>query len=194
MFRFLEQLVRTALAAKDMGASMSAVVMSVACAEAYVNELGYMALRSDTESHRKFVAYRTNVEAKFNFLADAKGQSLDKESHPLKPFKFLLGLRGLIVHYEIDEEPLELEQTRLEKNLAQYFPLKEGDVSTERFLSGACANWALDTSFGMIRYLYDIGYEPPNVAWFEAFHPGFRDRLSGDRPSGTYKIRDIARG
>lgn len=196
MFQFLQGLVRTSLVTKDMGAVMSSVVMAVACAEAYVNELGYMSLNKEPDAHRRFINLRTNVVRKFEFLADGKQQPYDEGEEPLRSFGLLIGLRGFIVHYEITEEPLEAEMTRLEKQLAECFPLKRGDVSTDRILSGACANWALDASFGMIKHLYRIGYEPPNIAWFEAFHPGFQEKLAATAQggSGVRKIRDILGG
>ncbi len=165
--------------------------MAVACAEAYVNELAQMELERDDESLRAFRKLKTDVVRKFIFLAQRKGAAFSSRADPLDSFKLLVGLRGLVVHFQVSEEPIETQETKLEKRLASKVELGIGDVWTVRVLTGACANWAFETSFGMLRHLYEIGYEPPSSAWFEAFRPGFRERMFSTTQEGTRKMRDI---
>ncbi|MDO8614541.1 MAG: hypothetical protein Q7T33_02240 [Dehalococcoidia bacterium] len=191
IFQLLERLVREALVTKEIGPSIASVVMAVACAEAYANEVAHMTLSTDVASCRQYRRLSTDVVKKYRYLATEKERAFEEQADPFHSVKLVVGLRGLVVHYQIGEEPIELQQTKLEKGLASKFLPGAGDVSTVRILTGACANWALDTSFAMIRHLYDIGYEPPNVAWFEAFRPGWTERASKITSTGAYRLRDM---
>lgn len=184
MFSFAVELARLALTSKDMRAALTCVILCAAALEAYANELIETDFSKDTKRQQRLMKLGTNVVAKWRELGKIRGDGFDEGKEPFDSFKLLVGLRGFLLHFRVEEEPVEAGEdfeSALERRLASKFPLRSGTVSTARYLTGACADWAVTTTSQMIRQLFRLGFEPPSSAWVDIVDPGRFERQSGQR-------------
>ncbi len=178
MFSFAVELARVALTSKDMRSALACIILSAASLEAYINELIHTHFGNDAKQQRRLRKLGTNVIAKWREVAKVKG-GLDESGEPFDSFKLLVGLRGFLMHFQVEEEPViagEEFESDLQSRLSTKIPLRGGQVSTERYLTGACADWAVTTANQVIRELYRLGYEPPSSAWVDIVDPGRFER------------------
>ncbi len=159
----------------DISLPAGTVLIAVAALEAYVNELGEMALGD--ANRRDFDALRDNLIKKLQLLND-RGQTPGKlESELQEDVALLYGLRGRLMHYRADPEHPVDTSTSLQRLVAR-FPkavTADLDVSTSQLLTPNLAEWSVDRVSRAIKGLYQCGWEPPRPRWLDLVDP---DRLA----------------
>ena len=99
----------------------------------------------------------------------------DISDNSLDEFKLLYGLRGFLVHYEVQlEKPNDPGYTSRLKALERRL-LKDqrpqGEISLDRMLTAEFAQWVRKLVFDLISALYKAGYEAPRSRWIELIDP-----------------------
>lgn len=153
-----------------------AVIIGVACIESYVNELIFMTdFGTDKLGKQDLRRCGTDVLKKVEKLRTLAKRPEQIPNDLLNDFKLLIGLRGQLVHYDVQEEkpndPGHMSRLEaLERRLLQD-KRQQGDVSLERILSAELAEWVKLLVTGLICALYKSGYEPPRPRWLSIVDP-----------------------
>jgi hypothetical protein len=179
----------------------TAAIVAVATLESYVNEL--VAITGFDE------VAETNDRIKAGLRkhgADLPGKLLGirgRAAHPerfedetLEEVRMLVGLRGLVAHYDPQEEHPTFTRTSLQRlapRLGVSLPDENVAVgSLDLVLTPEMSRWAFDLTCRVIQQLYNAGFEPPRPRWLDLVDSSRRTwwkRHPGPRPA---KVRPRA--
>ncbi len=151
-----------------------AVLMSAAGFEAYVNELINMAFSGEeSEARRQELRKmrRTDVVAKLLRLRDFSKRPDALPEETVDDLRALVGFRGLLAHYDVQEEHPVDTQTSLQRLADRLAPDATGDIAFYVLVTPIATSWARDVMIAVVKGLYEVGYEPPRPRWIPLVDP-----------------------
>lgn len=143
------------------GLPITAVILSQACLEAYLNEF-LVVERTGYADKWEYVMpslTRLSLPEKWLFVARHKcGKTFNTGEEPFQSFKLLVALRNELVHYAPEFRPLAELPNKMLHGLKSKFDFEYEDQSdwTTQILIGPCAVWSCDTAKAIITKFHEL--------------------------------------
>jgi hypothetical protein len=164
---------------------------AVATLESYMNEVismrAFLPGQTDAEqepARRRVRGPRADVVGRLRRLREEAKRPDALPESTLDDVQILVGLRGLLAHYDVQGEHPAETRTSLQR-LAERVRAADqsaGDVSLEQILIPPTAAWMWDLVQRVIRELYAAGYGPPRPHWYQIVDPA---QFEGGPPLGV---------
>jgi hypothetical protein len=159
----------------SMALPATTAILAVATIESYVNELNAIGPpfgSSPTEKEQLQHDFRRlgrDVVAKVRRLRELAANPDGLLEAIIDDLTLLVGLRGLLIHFDPQEEHPRLTRTsfqRLCDRVGIQIPKEDVDwLSLEFLLTPDLADWCVDLTTRVLRSLYGAGYHAPRPRW-----------------------------
>jgi hypothetical protein len=158
----------------------TAAIVAVATLESYLNELINITTFDGAEEGNDRIKaglrkHGTDVPAKLAAVRSLSNRPAKVENDTMDQVRTLVGVRGLLAHYDPQAEHPTATRTSLQRlapRLGVSLPAERvAHVSLDALLTPRLARWALDLTAQVIRQLYEAGYEPPRPRWLRLVDP-----------------------
>ena len=156
---------------EELSVVAGVILICCACIESYVNEVirfnTFSQSKEDNDNIKNFLLkFKKNPQRQLVELSKLKkSKKINKGRQD--SLKLLFGLRGLLAHFDPQEEHPEITRTSLQRldvliNKARKI---DADCSLDKILNYSCSQWAFDLVNDIIGRLYLSGYQPSRGRW-----------------------------